>query len=64
MKKVIGLVFTMMLFFSCEIEDVGGSGSVNGCPTTAACGCSGHNKSECENDICCKWTVGEGCDCR
>jgi len=33
------------------------------CPNTAACGCSGHSKSVCESDFCCKWTVGKGCDC-
>lgn len=33
------------------------------CPTTAACGCSKLRKAEC-NTSCCKWTVGEGCNCR
>ncbi len=34
------------------------------CPTTANCGCSGKNKTPCQNDPCCKWVVGEGCECR
>jgi len=37
--------------------------SSTGCPTTAACGCSGHNMAECNADPCCKWTVGQGCGC-
>jgi len=41
----------------------GSSGGGTGCPTTSACGCSGHNMSECNSDPCCKWTVGEGCGC-
>lgn len=39
-------------------------GNTSGCPTTSNCGCSGKNKSECENDICCRWIVGTGCKCR
>lgn len=27
------------------------------------CGCSGHNKSECEDDECCDWVTGDGCEC-
>lgn len=38
--------------------------SVTTCPTTAACGCSNHTKSQCEADPCCRWTVGSGCGCR
>jgi hypothetical protein len=34
------------------------------CPTTAACGCSAHNKDACELDFCCRWVVGDGCGCR
>tara|TARA_B100000508_G_C11465074_1_gene281290 strand:+ start:1358 stop:1669 length:312 start_codon:yes stop_codon:yes gene_type:complete len=34
------------------------------CPTTAKCGCSGHNKTECDGDPCCKWTTGQGCGCK
>ncbi len=39
-----------------------GGGGVN-CPTTANCGCSGHNKAPCIADPCCKWVVGSGCEC-
>lgn len=39
------------------------SGSTSDCPTTSNCGCSGHNKSPCEQDPCCKWVVGSGCEC-
>lgn len=42
----------------------GGGGSSSVCPTTAACGCSGKNKSPCQADPCCRWTVGSGCGCR
>ena len=38
--------------------------SVKTCATTSACGCSGYNKSPCEADPCCKWTVGDGCGCK
>lgn len=38
--------------------------SVTICSTTSSCGCSGHNKSPCEADPCCKWTVGSGCGCK
>jgi len=38
--------------------------SVTICPTTANCGCSGLNKAPCQNSICCKWIVGEGCKCK
>jgi len=41
-----------------------GSGSSGGCPTTSACGCSGKNKTPCQNDPCCKWTTGKGCGCK
>lgn len=34
------------------------------CATTANCGCSGKNKSPCQNDPCCKWIVGDGCQCK
>lgn len=33
------------------------------CATTANCGCSGKRKSACENDLCCKWRIGDGCKC-
>ena len=39
-------------------------GSNNGCPTTSSCGCSGLNKTPCEQNYCCKWTVGSGCGCK
>lgn len=57
MKKYILLsVFPIaFLFWSCEKTD--------GCPTTSACGCSSKSKADCQADICCAWTVGEGCDC-
>ncbi len=42
----------------------GGGGNGGGCPNTSACGCSGHNKSPCQADPCCRWTVGQGCGCR
>lgn len=38
--------------------------SVTICPITNNCGCSGLNKTPCENNICCKWVVGDGCRCR
>lgn len=38
------------------------SPSGGGCPTTASCGCSSKNKSDCGGP-CCKWTVGSGCGC-
>lgn len=34
------------------------------CPKTANCGCSGKNKANCPNDPCCKWVVGDGCNCK
>lgn len=37
--------------------------SVKTCESTSQCGCSGKNKSPCETDPCCKWVVGEGCEC-
>ncbi|HHG86336.1 MAG TPA: hypothetical protein ENJ82_16415 [Bacteroidetes bacterium] len=40
-----------------------GGGGGSGCPTTANCGCSGHNKSQCQADPCCRWVVGSGCKC-
>lgn len=45
---------------ACE-KGTSGSGN-SGCPTTANCGCSGRNKSECEGP-CCKWVTGSGCEC-
>ena len=36
--------------------------NVTTCPTTAACGCSTLNKSEC-GSRCCQWVVAEGCGC-
>lgn len=51
------LAFSLTTFISCSKD------STPNCPTTAACGCSNKNKSECETDPCCKWTVGQGCDC-
>ena len=65
MKNLIIILFLFSIS-SCGIdEDVGGT-SVGGssCPTTSSCGCSGHNKSDCQRDICCKWVVGKGCNCR
>lgn len=38
-------------------------GGTNGCPSTSNCGCSGKNKAPCEADPCCKWVVGDGCEC-
>ena len=38
--------------------------SVTTCPTTSNCGCSNKPKSQCENDPCCRWIVGEGCRCK
>jgi hypothetical protein len=32
------------------------------CPSTAACGCSGKRKADC-NSSCCSWVVGQGCGC-
>ena len=58
MKNLLLFSFLIISFSSCEIQS-----TTSGCPTTAACGCSQHNKSECESDPCCKWTVGEGGDC-
>lgn len=43
-------------------EELGNS--VTNCPQTSNCGCSGKNKSPCEADPCCKWVVGEGCECK
>ncbi len=37
--------------------------SVRTCATTSNCGCSNKRKAECENDPCCKWVVGSGCEC-
>jgi len=37
---------------------------VSDCGNTSNCGCSNLNKSPCEANNCCKWTVGEGCGCR
>ena len=37
--------------------------SVSNCANTSNCGCSNKPKSQCENDPCCKWIVGEGCKC-
>ncbi len=37
--------------------------SVKTCASTSKCGCSGKNKSPCEADPCCRWTVGSGCGC-
>lgn len=58
-KSLISLMYIFALFIptGCDIS------SVSPCPTTAACGCSGHNKSSCEFDSCCRWFVGDGCDC-
>lgn len=65
MKYLILTFLLTVSLTSCEIEGTSGSsGGISGCPTTSACGCSGHNKSDCEDDSCSKWTVGEGCDCR
>ena len=38
--------------------------SIKTCASTSACGCSGKNKSPCEADSCCRWVVGDGCNCR
>lgn len=37
--------------------------SIKNCATTSNCGCSNKNKSPCEADPCCRWVVGEGCEC-
>ncbi|WP_164721470.1 DUF4236 domain-containing protein [Maribacter sp. MJ134] len=37
--------------------------SVKNCATTSNCGCSNKNKSPCQADPCCRWVVGEGCEC-
>ncbi|GAA3521021.1 hypothetical protein GCM10022393_39190 [Aquimarina addita] len=37
--------------------------SVKTCASTSNCGCSNKPKAECEGDPCCKWVVGEGCEC-
>ena len=42
-------------------EHLKSSGSTN-CPSTANCGCSGKNKSQCGGP-CCQWIVGSGCKC-
>jgi hypothetical protein len=75
MKTILSIVVsTTFLFASCSKEEAtedynynnynSGGGGSSGCPTTAACGCSGKTKSECEASPCCKWTVGQGCGCR
>lgn len=46
-----------------SLNNSGGGGSSNGCPTTSNCGCSGKNKAPCESDPCCQWIVGTGCRC-
>lgn len=38
--------------------------SVKNCQSTSNCGCSNKTKSECGDDPCCKWVVGEGCKCK
>jgi len=38
--------------------------SVTICPPTSNCGCSGLNMSPCEASVCCRWVVGDGCNCR
>lgn len=43
-------------------EELGNSVTI--CPTTSNCGCSGKNKAPCQADLCCKWVVGEGCECK
>lgn len=37
--------------------------SVKDCATTSNCGCSNKNKIPCQADPCCRWIVGEGCEC-
>lgn len=37
--------------------------SVKTCASTSNCGCSGKIKSVCQQDPCCKWVVGKGCEC-
>ncbi len=44
---------------ACEEE----GNSVKDCASTSNCGCSGKRKAVCENDPCCKWIVGSGCEC-
>lgn len=38
--------------------------SVTSCPTTSSCGCSNLNKTPCQANVCCRWIVGSGCDCK
>jgi hypothetical protein len=74
MKITIYLMAILFALTSCSKEEANedynynnynsGGGGSSGCPTTAACGCSGKTKSECEASPCCKWTVGQGCGCR
>ncbi|WP_148639171.1 excalibur calcium-binding domain-containing protein [Aquimarina longa] len=37
--------------------------TINDCPTTANCGCSGKSKSQCLQDPCCQWISEKGCRC-
>ncbi len=46
--------------FACEEP----GNSVKTCASTSQCGCSGKNKSPCQSDPCCRWIVGEGCECQ
>jgi len=43
-------------------EEAGNSVTI--CPPTSNCGCSGLNMSPCEASVCCRWVVGDGCNCR
>jgi len=45
-------------------EEPGNTVSKNDCPNTSNCGCSGKTKANCPNDPCCKWVVGDGCNCK
>ncbi len=45
-------------------EEPGNAVSKNDCPNTSNCGCSGKTKANCPNDPCCKWVVGDGCNCK
>ena len=38
--------------------------SITNCQNTSNCGCSGLNKSPCQASVCCKWIVGDGCECK
>lgn len=57
--KVILLLVSALLLAACDAAPVPDSCYEKG----SSCGCSKYRKSEC-GGTCCKWYVGEGCDCR